>query len=602
MSVGASITGPGLPVAVARRRLAPLGALDDAEGHGLHCGISWYGPSGLGPDRVGSEATVQARSGLMHLHGRDAGGPRRLGLELASVAAGVLGACGVLAGLVARRRGGDAFALETSVLQAGLLAVSHYVAGATCGEEWVPAPPGPEPGPPFRSSDGHWFEIETLDPEAWKGFWYRLGAKGADLGRAWAVFRARYYRSTCTFPPGLHEATARFPLAELVYVAGEWGVSLAPLRTYEDVLAEPAGGPHPVIEASEDPHRAEAGPAPVPVRSALPLEGLRVVEATTRMQGPLAGLLLQMLGASVVKVEPPGGDFGRIVPPLAGDVGSFFACLNRGKRSVEIDLSGAPGRAELVELTEQSDVFLHNWRPGKAAEWRLDAPDLARSNPSLVYATASGWGEGPRAPALLGTDFLVQAHAGVGNGLRPEGEPPFPSRVIIVDFMGALVTAEGVLGGLYVRERTGCGTRVGTSLHAGAMTLQDHVLHPLAAGGDAPGRHRGRPRWGRLDQPVATADDLLVVGLDSDGDALPALCRMCEVHPGADDREQRVADRLATRPAAEWAEELAAAGVPGAALLESLDLATLPDDPALAPLFEPLAGPTRAPRSPWRFG
>lgn len=599
MSVGASITGPGLPVAVARRRLAPLGALDDPEGHGLHCGISWHGPSGLAAERVGSEATVQARSGLMHLHGRDAGGPRRLGLELASVAAGVLGACGVLAGLVARRRGGDAPAVETSVLQAGLLAVSHYVAAATCGEEWVPAPPGPEPGPPFRSSDGHWFEIETLDPEAWKGFWYRLGASGADLGRAWAGFRARYYRSTCTFPPGLHEATARFALSELVHVAGEWGVSLAPLRTYDEVLAEPAGGPHPVIELSEDDHRAEAGAAPG--RSGLPLDGLRVVEATTRMQGPLAGLLLQMLGASVVKVEPPGGDFGRIVPPLAGDVGSFFACLNRGKQSVEIDLSGAPGRAELVELTEQSDVFLHNWRPGKAAEWGLDAPDLARSNPLLVYATASGWGEGPRAPALLGTDFLVQAHAGVGNGLRPENEPPFPSRVIIVDFMGALVTAEGVLGGLYLRERTGCGPRVATSLHAGAMTLQDHVLDPLAAGGDAPGRHRGRPRWGLLDQPVATADDLLVVGLDSDADALRALCRMCEVDAGAGDREQRVADRLATRPASEWVDELAAAGVAAAMVPGSLDLAALPEDPALAPLFEPLAGPTRVPASPWRF-
>ncbi len=605
MSVGASITGPGLPVAVARRRLAGLGALDDPEGHGLHCGISWYGPSGLGPARVGSEATVQARSGLMHLHGRDAGGPRRLGLELASVAAGVLSACGVLAGLVARRRGGDACEVETSVLQAGLLAVSHYVAAVSCDDEWVPAPPGPEPGPPFRSSDGHWFEIETLDPEAWKGFWYHLGATGADLSRAWSGFRARYYRSTCTFPPGLHEATARFPLSQLVHVAGEWGVSLAPLRSYEDVLAQPTGGPHPVIEQPGSGRPADAG-APRAAgssagRSGLPLEGLRVVEATTRMQGPLAGLLLEMLGASVIKVEPPGGDFGRIVPPLAGDVGSFFACFNREKRSVEIDLSGPAGRAELVELTDQSDVFLHNWRPGKAAEWGLDAPDLARGNPSLVYATASGWGEGPQAPALLGTDFLVQAHAGVGNGLRPEGEPPFPSRVIVVDFMGALVTAEGVLGGLYVRERTGCGPRVATSLHAGAMTLQDHVLEPLAAGGDEPGRHRGRPRWGPLDQPVPTTEGLLVVGLDGDGDALPALCRMCEVDPGAGDHQQRVADRLATRPAAAWVDELSAAGIAGAVLPESLDLAALPGDPALAPLFEPLAGSTRVPASPWRI-
>jgi CoA:oxalate CoA-transferase len=609
VSVGPSITGPALPVAVARRRLAPTGALDDPAGHGLHCGISWYGPSGLGPDRVGSEATVQARSGLMHLHGRDAGGPRRLGLEVASVAAGVLAASGVLAGLVARRRGQETTGLETSVLQAGLLAASHYVAAATCGEEWVPAPPGPDPGPPFRSADGHWFEIETLDPEAWKGFWYRLGAADADLGRAWAGFRARYYRSTCTLPPGLHQATARFPLQQLVHIAGEWKVSLAPLRSYDEVLANPTGGPHPVTDTSfvaSSPasvvHPTKKGLESGPERGAdtgLPLQGIRVVEATTRMQGPLAGLLLQMLGATVVKVEPPGGDFGRIVPPLVGDVGSFFACFNRGKRSVEIDLSRPSGRAELVELTAASDVFLHNWRPGKAAEWGLDAPELARSNPALVYARASGWGEGPQAPALLGTDFLVQAHAGVGNGLHPPGEPPFPSRVIVVDFMGALVTAEGVLGGLYLRERTGCGRRVSTSLHAGAMTLQDHVLEAVAAGRDEPGRSRGRPRWGALDQPVPTADGLVVVGLDGDGDGLRQLCRICDVDPGAGHREQHLLARLRTRPAARWEQDLAARGMAGAALPRSLDLAGLPDDPVLAGLFEPLTGSARVPASPW---
>ena len=622
------MSGPELAAETCARRLAPLGistlpaagdgpagsdqevgiAVDGKRQAALELWLSWYGPAGPTREQDGGEAVLQAMTGLMQVHGRDAGMPRRLGLEVGSVAAGVLAAQGVLAALVGRSRGRPTSAVRTSVLQAALVLVSHSVAAATTGDEWVPAPPAPSPGPPFATADGCWFEMETLDPEAWKRFWQRLGAGDADLGWAWTLFRSRYYRGTCTLPPGLHEATASHSLAAITRVADDCDVSLCPLRSYKEVLDYPGRWDgHAAVRLLARAAVTEAPPSPTQgdrgrsgTGDGLPLAGIRVVEATSRLQGPLAGLLLQMLGAEVTRVEPPGGDIGRMVPPLAGENGSFFACFNRGKRAVEMDLSRAEGRAELAEMATGADVFVHNWRPGKAAEWRLDADELARANPKLVYVEASGWGSRPESRRLVGTDFLVQAHTALGHGLNPKGEPPFPSRALLVDYMGALVTCEGILAGLYARERTGRGCRVESSLLGGAMALQAHVLEALASGQEK-GRQGGRPLWGPLDQPIPTVDGFLVVSVEDDA-AFRRLCQLCHVDPatgGGKDSDRLVVERLAGQPAERWEELLAGSGIPCA--VARTDLAALPSEPFLSELFEPLGGTSRAPTSPWRF-
>lgn len=605
------ITGPALAVQTCIRRLAAVGVepvagdptlvtwpdaeVSDAE---ADCHISWWGPA-RSADEPGSEALVQAACGLMHLHGRDLGGPRRIGIEIASVAAGMLAAQALLAVAIGRSRDVPACDVHTSVLQAGLLQSSHYLAAATCPAEEVPAP-APAPGPPFRTAEGRWFEIETFDAEAWKAFWLQLGAPAADLGAAWTRFRPRYYRGTSSLPHGFHEATATHTLAEAMSAARACRVSLSAVRTYEEVLAAPASG-FPVLAPLADGsrHRAAShGAAPAP--GSLPLAGIEVVEATSRLQGPLAGLLLQMLGARVTRVETPGGDVGRSVPPLADDTGSFFLCFNRGKATVELDLGTEAGRGELAERAAGADVFLQNWRPGKAAEWGLGPDDLARTNPGLVYVEASGWTPGSPASRLIGTDFLVQAWTGLANALHPAPDPPLPSRVLLTDFMGALVTAEGALAGLYRRERTGAGCRVATCLEAGGMALQAHVLDGLQ-GGVEEGRSTGRPKWGPLDRPVAARDGLLVLHLDGDGD-LGRLAEMCGVESRGRPRaevEHDVVVRIADEPAASWEGRLQAAGLPCARV--ATDLQGLTVDPHLAPLFEPLASTCLAPASPWRL-
>lgn len=580
-----SSTGPQLAAETCERRLLAAGT----PAGGVDADLSWFGRAGLAPGRPGSEAVVQALSGLMEVNGRDAGRPRRLGLDVASVAAGILSATGVLAGSVGRRRGIGVSAVATSPLDAALVLMSHYFVVATGLGDAVPGPPLAAPGPPFRSAEGTWFEIETLDPESWRAFWALLGVDGPGLGRAWTVFRWRYERAACSLPAGLHEATAARPLAELRSAAASAGVSVSPLRSYAEVLADVGpGAGHPEVRrlgAAQDATAPAASGATSGAPHGGPLAGLRVVEATTRIQGPFAGMLLRMLGAEGVRAQPPEGDYGRAA-----------LCLHRGKETVRLDLGTPAGRDGLASLVDGADVFLHNWRPGKAEEWGLDHATLARRNPRLVYASASGWGDRRVGRELVGTDFLVQAYAGLGAALHPAGEPPFPARVILGDLFGALVLAEGIVAGLHRRELEPGAYEVRSSLLTGVMALQASRLGDVAAG-----RTDGRPRWGPLDRPVPAAGGTLVVAAEDDA-ALRALCEACGVDPTAAPRgatEEAVAARLAARPAAWWEAELAAAGVPCAVACD--DLAAVPADPRFAALFEPVGTGGLAPRNPWAF-
>lgn len=602
-----TVTPPVLAIKTCERRLAPvLGSAPGENRSPVDTEVSWHGPAKFAAGRCWSEASTQAVGGLMEVHGRDAGRPRRLGLDVASVAGGVLAAQGVLAALVGRSRGHPVARVETSVLQACLVLVSHYVAVATCSEgscsEEAAPTAGPAPGPPFRSSEGHWFEIETLDPEAWRSFWFTLGYAGPALGAAWTAFRQRYNRGACSLPPGLHEATARRSLDEIAKIASDCAVSLCPLRSYDEVLEEPGVWEgHPVLSGATGPLVAygHVGVAPASTHDELPLNGIRVVEATNRVQGPLAGLLLQMLGADVLLVEPPGGDVARMGTPAVGDTGAFFLSFNRGKQSTELDLNTGAGREALSDLVAGADVFVQNWRPGKAEQWGLDHQRLAECNPALVYVEASGWGEAEQPRHLLGTDFMVQAYAGMGNGINPEHEDPFPTRALVTDYLGGLLACEGALRGLYRREVSGQGCRAETSLLAAAMALQVSVLEPLA-GGREEGRRHGRPVWGRLDHPLEATDGFLVLSLGDDTSFRRACAALGVADGGASgDAEEALARRIESQPAAATEEALVGAGV--ACAEACTDVASLPADARLAHLFEPLGAKSRVPASPWRF-
>jgi len=164
-------------------------------------------------------------------------------------------------------------------------------------------------------------------------------------------------------PPDFADSAARVPLAVLETTVRQVGMTVV-VRSGRVLDSLPAYRISPRGST-----RDEVVPA-----GELSLSGIVVLESCRRVQGPLAGHLLRMLGATVVRIEPPGGDPLRWVPPMAGDTSARFLALNRGKPAVEIDLR--TGRDEVLDLAAAADVFVHNWAPGKAARWGLEAGDF----------------------------------------------------------------------------------------------------------------------------------------------------------------------------------------------------------------------------------
>ena len=459
------------------RLTAGLAAQPSADPSVVHCEIGWPGPVGL---PLAGEADVQAACGLMHVHGRKDGGPVPLGVDYASVAAGVLASQGVLAALIAQSRVGHAWHVATSVAEAALLTIAQYLAAATTEEDDGPLLPG---GPPFVSADGVRFEIEVLEPDGWLRFWSLLGAPRAAISQGWRPFESRYATATCPLPPQLHEAAARLGYTVLTGLAADSGVSVMPVS---GAPARPASAGRPPwsISPARRPPRAAAPrtarPAAPPVQPApgsleLPLGGLVAVESTSRVQGPLTGRVLAMLGARVIRVEPPGGDPMRGMPPVDGACSARFRALNRGKEVAEIDIKSPAGRELLVRLVADADVFVHNWAPGRAARLGLDAERLLWANPRLIHARASGWGDELGSAPPPGTDFMVQAYSGLGAVVRPPGEPPAPSLMTLTDVLGGLICAQGTLAALVARGVTGAGQRVRSSLLSAARVLLDEA-------------------------------------------------------------------------------------------------------------------------------
>jgi crotonobetainyl-CoA:carnitine CoA-transferase CaiB-like acyl-CoA transferase len=539
--------------------------------------IDWQGPLAI---PLADEHAVQAACGIMHVHGRAAGRPAPLAVDYASTVAGVLAAQGVCAALLARAAGADVTQVRTSVSQAALLALAQYLAAATADgdepEHGLPSRAGTREGPaqagcPFVSADGVRFELEALDAELWLDFWQLLGADRADTGRGWRSFQQRFATATCSLPLALSATVRRASFTAVRSAADRSGAAVLPVR--ED--------PHPPTVTPPwtlTPFPELGGTTIGRARTAgAPLHGLRVVESARRVQGPMAGHVLRLLGADVVRIEPPGGDPMRGIPPMAGTCSARFSALSAKKSVVEIDFTTAAGRQAVRALVSEADVFLHNWAPGKAARLGLDAEDLRSVRPGLVYAWASGWGDalGPAPP--VGTDYLVQAHSGLAAAVRPTDEPPAPSLMTLTDVLGGLTCAQGVLAALLARLRTGRGGRVDSSLYSASALVP-----------------RGRRRPEALDRPLRTRDGYVSLGPQA-RERPERLARALGL--GTSAGADAIASRARTRPTADWLPGLAAAGVAATPVCTSL--ADLARDPRFAPALA--VGEYAAPLAPWEF-
>jgi crotonobetainyl-CoA:carnitine CoA-transferase CaiB-like acyl-CoA transferase len=192
-----------------------------------------------------------------------------------------------------------------------------------------------------------------------------------------------------------------------------------------------------------------------------PLAGLRVIDVSSIVLGPYATQMLGDMGADVIKIEAPEGDRTRYIgPSRTPGMASYFATLNRNKRSVVLDLKRPSAKAALLRLVAGADVFVHNMRQGAAKRLGLDYPSLSASNPRLVYASASGYRRGSsreHAPAL---DDLIQGVSGIAAlNAGPDGAPRYVPTVLVDKLTGHMLAS--MIGmALVHRERTGQGQEV----------------------------------------------------------------------------------------------------------------------------------------------
>jgi len=546
----------------------------------VRCTIPWSTPDA---SREWNESMVQAASGLMAVHAGERGSPRRLGLDVASVAAGTLAAQGLLAARFARARGTDVQGVSSSVLQGALTYLYHHIAIGTSGGRFPFEALRDGLGPPFPTADGQLIELEALGGDTWLKFWRTLGVDAAIASSAWLPFVYRYLAGRCSLPIALHEATKRHTVDALVGMATATGLAACRVRGHAEV---------PLRDYERRPWtfrswKGEATPTLGDARGSVsePLRGVRVVEITSRLQGPLAGQLLRLLGADVTKVEPPNGDFGRSSPPLAGSVGAAYLAYNRRKRVEELDYTVPADKARLLELIADCDVFLHNWPKGRAERLGLDFEALSKTNTRLIHAHASGWGRAIEEPTRIAGDQLVQAHAGCGDVVSSTDNGTAPSRLTIVDTMGGLLACEGILATLCARENDGHGRAVETSLMGAALALR---------------RATPRHRWTELDRPFATAQGHLIVRACTPTQRA-SLSRVCGVRTRSrvSVKREMIARCLATRAAAEWVAPLDDAGITAVVVRENAS--DVPDRWKESGLTERANDACWVPAAPWTF-
>ncbi len=333
-----------------------------------------------------------------------------------------------------------------------------------------------------------------------------------------------------------------------------------------------------------------------------PLEGVRIIDLTRILAGPFATMLMADLGADVIKVEQPGtGDPARGNGPFLTAEGeeteqqqfsTYFMSINRGKRSVAIDLASAEGRELLLRLVAESDVLIENFRPGAMERLGLGYDAVRARNPRVVMCSVSGFGQtGPyaRRPAL---DVIVQ---GMGGMLSITGEPgrgPVRPGASIGDITAALFATVAIEGALLERERSGEGQYIDVSMLDCQVSIMENAFMRYFTLGQAPERIGTRHPSSTPFQAFETADGHVVIAImGGSTDQWPLFCAAIDHVELIDDeryatgwgRTQRygelipvIEEAMRRKTTGEWVEIMGEMGIPAGPVQ---DIAQVASDP-----------------------
>jgi crotonobetainyl-CoA:carnitine CoA-transferase CaiB-like acyl-CoA transferase len=252
-----------------------------------------------------------------------------------------------------------------------------------------------------------------------------------------------------------------------------------------------------------------------------PLHGIRVLDLTRVLAGPFATMILADLGADVIKVERPGGgdDTRGFGPPFLGDESTYFLSINRGKRSIVVNMKTEEGQQVLQTLAGRSDVLVENFRAGVLDRVGMGYDVLSTRYERLIYASISGFGhdgldEFAKAP---GYDLLVQSLSGVVSLTGFPDGPGTKAGISIGDLVGGLYCVHGILAALYAREKTGRGQRVDISMLDGLASLLTYQAGSFLGTGDVPLRMGSRHPSICPFEIMTTQDGQLAICCGNDG-------------------------------------------------------------------------------------
>lgn len=312
--------------------------------------------------------------------------------------------------------------------------------------------------------------------------------------------------------------------------------------------------------------------------STQPLRGIKVLDLTRVLAGPFCTMVLADLGADVVKVErPDGGDDGRHFGPFlpSGESG-YFASVNRGKRSIALDLKNAADRATFLALVDQADVLVENFRPGAMERLGLGSEALRARNPRLIYASVTGFGRtGPDADQAA-YDVIVQARSGLMSVTGHDPDEPARVGSSISDILAGLYAAIGVCASLRERDRSGRGADLDLAMLDCSVSILENAVARFVVSGQVPEplgtRHPSIAPFAAF----RASDGALVIAAGND-QLWQVLCRaigapeLCadpllvsnrDRAEHAKHLEQEINRRLAVKTVSEWLAILGAAGVP----------------------------------------
>ena len=537
-------------------------ALSVANPRLIYCSSSSYGDAGPMASMGSTDPQGQAFSGFASGNGTPDGDPQVLRyVALVDLGTSMQLLNAVLIGLVGRRRTGQGQHVRTSQMEAAIglqvTRFAEYFASGTASGPAGSATRSIVPSRAFRCSDGVWVSVTAHTKATWQALCSIL-ALSDDLVAGWNTNEARVAHRD-EVDAVLAKAIGDMPSAWWTQVLPRNGVPCVRLRTLDEKPEEQAHLIHNrVIQRVQHPvggTLAVSGPmwhfertpavlgdpelpgahtkeilddlanVTATQRETLPrttptadidgvgraLEGVRVLDLTQGVAGPYCGMLLATLGADVVKVEPPGGDWlRRCGPPFVGGMAATAYQLNRDKRSILLDLEDGADVEVLRRLLRTSDVFLHDMTTATARDRGLDPQALRRLNPALVDCSVTPLGESGPWADLPATELEVQSLGGVWRYLGVVGEAPLRIGADVAGVLGGCAAFQGIMAALAGGEEA-IGQHVSTSELAAVMGTNTVMIAALDGPDTWDGFHTNAATY-PPDHGISTADGQIYYG------------------------------------------------------------------------------------------